>query len=117
MSRYSFRCPACDSSISNSKIPYGRVHIPCPVCGVWLEYAHKHTLLIWAASILMGGILSFTLGYRGWSFILATTCVTLLLYILGFFFEGLLDPPSLKQSQHQSINEDVRLHLTDKWPR
>src|SRR5258708_3314653 len=113
MSRYSHPCPACGAVIHPSQIPQGD-SFPCPSCGVWLKYDSNYTLPICGVSLLTATILTWRMGYRGAAFILVTTCATLLLCILGAFFEGMTRAPGFKEVQGKPFDGAASMHFTDR---
>ncbi len=116
MSRYSHPCPACGASIRPADIPSGD-SFPCPACGEWLKYDSKYDLFIHVGSILAGTILTWRMGYRNATFIFVAACITILLWSLGMFLDGIMEAPGFKRIQNgkrKPFDKALSLFVNDK---
>ncbi len=113
----SVACPFCRARFYPEKVKRTGIFFSCPECLELLEYAPPGEVFgrVWFLLCCYGiPILSYGLGYRDFTSILASTGVAFLVFFNGIGIYKLVMPP---KAQQRLSYGDSGLHLTEKAQR
>jgi predicted RNA-binding Zn-ribbon protein involved in translation (DUF1610 family) len=108
--RYDKKCPACGAEFNPADTPSFRPHFPCPECGVELQYATQHKLLVTVFSVVVAAGPPFILGMRGLTYIFSGIFTAPLAWLLIVLIVDQIDPPPTQKYQRKS-GKDTYLRL------
>jgi hypothetical protein len=92
-SRYIKKCAACGSEFNPANILAFKTPFPCPHCGVELEYAIQHKLIVTLFSFAVALGLPFILGMSGLKYGLTAIVTVPLAWLVTILIVDQIDPP------------------------
>ena len=114
MSRYSVVCPFCGKKIRPVQFAIRKGTFLCPECGESLEYSRQNAWFVLPSSVVAAVVIVYYLGYRSFTFAIATFCVSLVIIVLGTSIAYHVRPP---KAQRSFKNGGAGLRFTEKPPR